>query len=195
MAKDLNKLFNEISKNSKALAMNAMNAAAQKAYDMSVQKAESCLQQYYSNYSPRYYKRTGTLKKAIKLHAPKQVSSGKSHEIRFSIEYDSSMIEGLYASNSWYHQSGDTWRSVEQYNTFSQDNGIPDAGWILENYLYGIHPRYVGTPQTGISNNSVQDRTNTMSEMTRFFQAELPRVINGIIVSSMKDEIVNVLKG
>ena len=190
---NLNSKFGSISKNSKSLAMAAMQAAAQRAFEMSVKKAETCLQQYY-RWTPSVYRRTGTLKGAIKPHAPRMSGGGKTHSITFSIEYNSSLIEGAYQSNSWYHQSGGDWKSVAQYQSFTQDNGTPDSGWIVENYLHGIHPRYVGTPQTGIVNKSVQDGITTMTEMTKFFQGELPGVVSGIIQDAMSEVIWDFLK-
>ena len=166
-----------------------MDDVAIKAFKLSLKKAKSCLNQYYKNWKPRFYKRTYKLGKAITPINPKKKHSGHETSIRFGIKYDSSLLNGLYTSNSWYHQSGSEWKSVEQYQTFTQDNGIPDTGWILENYLYGIHPRYVGNPEIGIRNMSIQDETSTHTEMTNFFQQELPGLVGKMVVEEMQDVI------
>lgn len=194
MTKNLDKMFAKIEKNSKSMAIKAMDNVMQKAYKLSIKKAKSCLQEYYK-WKPKYYKRTKSLLKAIKVVAPKRKDSGKLHEIRFAIIYDSSFLDGSYTSNSWYHQSGNEWKSVAQYQTFDQSNGVPDSGWILENYLYGIHPRYVGTPEIGVVNKSIQDDTITMTEMTKFFQTELPDMIGDMINEEMQDAIFKFLQG
>lgn len=195
MSQSIDKIFNQIAKNSKAMAIESINSAMQRAYKLSLKKAKSCLKEYYK-WQPAYYRRTNKLINAIKGIPPKDTVSGKHmHAIRFAVLYDSSFLDGAYHSNSWYHQSGSEWKSVAQYQTFNQNNGIPDSGWILENYLYGIHPRYVGTPETGIVNNSVQDGTTTMSEMTKFFQEELPGMIGDMVTSEMQNSILKLIQG
>ena len=195
MATNLGKIFDQLAKNSKALAVESMEKSMQKAYKLSIAEAQSCLKRYYDSYTPKYYKRTKSLWKAVKGSPPQHKTTGKTHEISFAIVYNSSFLNGIYTSNSWYHQAGGEWKSVAQHQTFNQNNGIPDSGWILENYLYGIHPRYVGTPETGISNNSVQDGRTTMDDMTKFFQQELPSKIEDIVNDAMEHAIFKFIQG
>lgn len=196
MAKSIDKIFSQIDKNRKSIAIDAMESAMQKAYDLASQKARSCLQNYYDSYTPTSYSRGYKLHNAIKYNAPKHITNGKTHDISFSIEYDSSLLpDNYYHSASWYHQSGSEWKSVAKYQTFDQNNGVPDTGWILDNYLHGIHPRYVGSPNSEVVNKSVQDEQQTMTEMTKFFKKELPSMIYDIVNEEMHNAILKLIQG
>ena len=200
MAQDIDKMVEQLYKNYEKcveIATGAAEDAMQKAYQLAVKKAKSCMGQYYANYTPTSYRRIGGgnhLLKAVKGRQPQHRTSGGLHTISFSILYMPSFLNGDYTSNSWYHQSGSTWKSVAQYQSFTQDNGIPESKWILENYLYGIHPRYIGTPETGITNASVQDNKTTMSIMTDFFQKELSNKVRDMIYSRIANSIHSFLK-
>ena len=93
-------------------------------------------------------------------------SNGSNLSIEVGVEYDSSKLKGAYHSNSRWHQSGDTWRSVTDRSKFSSDNGIPEPEWIMNNFLDGVHP----WAQT--------DTESTDSLMKKFFDSELPNRIN-----------------
>lgn len=200
MAQDIDKALKQIYKNyekSVEMATKATEAAVQRAYKLSLDKASSCLKQYYANYTPTSYKRIngwGHLGKAVKGTGIKKKDKNGLHLRSFGVAYVPSFLNGDYTSNSWYHQSGSTWKSVVQYQSFTQDNGVPDPEWILENYLYGIHPRYMGTPETGITNASVQDSETTMSVMTEFFQKELPNELRSMIYEEISNSIHSFLK-
>ena len=132
-----------------------------KCYD----EIESYLQKYYTNYTPKRYNRTHRLKRAILPYwADKTGKNGISIEV--GVQYKSSALKGAYRSNSSWHQSGDTWRSVTDRSKFSSDNGIPEPEWILNNFLEGVHP----WAQT--------DGESTNSLMEEFFDNELPNRIN-----------------
>ena len=195
MAHDLGDAFKQIEKQSKQMAINAMREAATKAHKMAIKVAKNCLNQYYKNYSPKRYKRTNQLKKAIMTSKqPKEVKSGSTYSMSFAIQYDSTKLDGLYHSNSWYHQSGNDWKPVMHTwspdyikngvrdTSIGQDNGMPESGWILTNYLQGIHP----WAQT--------DAESTDTIMTRFFEKELPSKIGDMIYQEMQDAIIGFLK-
>lgn len=200
MAQDINKVLKQVYNDyekSVEIATQAAENAMQKAYKLAIEKAKSCMEQYYVNYQPTSYRRIGGknhLWKAVKVRNPKHEISNGMHTMSFSILYMPSFLNGDYTSNSWYHQSGSTWKSVAQYQSFTQDNGVPESKWILENYLYGIHPRYMGTPETGITNASVQDSETTMSVMTEFFQKELPSIVRDMVYSEIQDSIIKFLQ-
>ena len=200
MAQNIDKILKQLYKNyeeSIKIATEAAEAAVQRAYNLSIQKAKSCLRQYYANYTPTSYRRIngyGHLGKAVRGTGIKKKDKNGLYFRSFGIKYVPSFLSGDYTSNSWYHQSGSTWKSVAQYQSFTQDNGIPEPEWILNNYLYGIHPRYMGTPESGIRNESVQDNETTMSVMTQFFQKELPSILRGMIYKEISNSIYSFLK-
>jgi hypothetical protein len=202
MAKNLGDAFKEIEKQSKQMAINSMKTVAQKAHKLALKKALSCLKQYYKNYKPKRYKRSNSLKNAIKTYSPKESIRGTTHNVSFSVVYDSRYLNGLYHSNSWYHQSGNTWKPVvltwapdnlvKQYandewykgmrNDYGQDNGVPEAGWILNNYLQGVHPW------------AKTDNESTGTMMKKFFQEDLPNKVGDLIYEEMQDAITGFLK-
>lgn len=202
MANNLNNVFKQLEKQSKQIVAGSMRDVAQKAYVLAKKKAASCLKQYYKNYKPKRYQRSNNLVKAIKTYAPKESTRGTSHNISFSVTYNSKYLKGLYHSNSWYHQSGDKWKPVmltwapdhliKQYahddwyknlkNDYGQNNGVPETGWILNNYLQGVHPW------------AKTDKESTHTVMSRFFEQELPSQVGDMIYEEMQDAITEFLK-
>lgn len=184
MAKDINIAFAQIEKQSKQMAIDAMRRVAQKAYAIAKKTAQNCLARYYENYRPQRYKRTKQLRRAIRSPKPQETKKGNTYILSFYIQYNSKYLDGLYHSNSWYHQSGSEWKSVvnDRNSTLGQDNGIPESGWILSNYLQGIHP----WAQT--------DTESTDTVMTRFFEKDLPSMAGDMIYQEMQDAIIGFLK-
>ena len=146
-----------------AVAVEAVKNAAKKAQKDILKEADSCLQQYYANYSPKIYKRTYRLKRAITPYwADRTSSNGISVEV--GVQYNSGALKGAYRSNSAWHQSGDAWKSITEGSPFSSDNGIPEPEWILTNYLEGVHP--------WAQDDGTERSTNTLME--KFIDEHLP---------------------
>lgn len=192
MSQSLDKLFEQIQKDSEKMAMGAMMSAANKAYALAVEEAKKCLQNYLKK-KPKVYKRINPspLAKASTGVKPTLVEKGGKCMIVFGIKYNSDRIKGVYKSNSWYHQSGDTWVSwFSQNGSFNhdgQDNGIPDSGWILNNYLEGVHPgydRYGG-------NHGWVDAQKPAETMRKFFEEELYAKAGSLIYEAMQGAIVD----
>lgn len=156
----LDAAFAAIIKDCQAVAVEAVKNAAKKTQKDILKEADNYLQRYYSNYTPKRYKRTHQLQNAIKP-VIEDHSTGASTSIEVGVEYDSSALKGAYRSNSRWHQSGGAWKSVVDYTDFSSDNGIPEPEWIMGNFLEGIHP----WAQT--------DGESTNSLMEEFFDIQL----------------------
>jgi uncharacterized protein (UPF0333 family) len=156
----LDAAFAAIIKDCQAIAVEAVKNAAKKTQKDILKEADNYLQRYYSNYTPKRYKRTRQLQNAIKP-VIEDHSTGASTSIEVGVEYDSSALKGAYRSNSRWHQSGGAWKSVVDYTDFSSDNGIPEPEWIMGNFLEGIHP----WAQT--------DGESTNSLMEEFFDVQL----------------------
>lgn len=156
----LDAAFAAIVKDCQAVAVEAVKNAAKKTQKDILKEADNYLQRYYSNYTPKRYKRTRQLQNAIKP-VIEDHSTGASTSIEVGVEYDSSALKGAYRSNSRWHQSGGAWKSVVDYTDFSSDNGIPEPEWIMGNFLEGIHP----WAQT--------DGESTNSLMEEFFDVQL----------------------
>lgn len=194
MSQNLDKAFKRIQKNSENLAMKAMINAANEAFNLAIEKANSCLDNYLKR-KPKIYKRLNPspLKKALIAEKPQFSESGGHCYIEFSLTYDSTIIKGAYESNSWWHQSGDTWVSrfdePDKFKFDSQDNGIPDSGWILNNYLEGVHPGWFNGVDKGW-----QDADKPAETMKYFFEHELHEKAGPLIYKAMQGVIVDFLK-
>ena len=137
--KGVDAAFDSIIKDCQSVAVEAVKNAAKKAQNDILKEADSCLRKYYNNYTPKRYKRTYRLKRAITPYWADR-TNGKGVSIEVGVQYNSSALKGAYRSNSSWHQSGDTWKSVTEGSPFSSDNGIPEPEWILSNFLEGVHP-------------------------------------------------------
>ena len=172
-------VFAKILKDCQAVATKAIKNSAKKAQDDIITEANNYLEKYYNNYpKPKMYKRTYRLRRAILPYwADRSGKNGVSIEV--GVQYKSSALKGAYKSNSPYHQSGDTWRSVTDGQKFSTDNGIPEPDWILDNFLEGIHPW------------AQEDSESTKSLMQEFFDNQLPNRIEQYVQNELFNAIVN----
>lgn len=174
----IDEAFAAILTDCRSIAVEAVRNAAKKTQADIVKEAESYLQKYYNNYTPKYYKRKHNLQKAIKP-VFEDKSSGDNISIEVGVEYNSSALNGLYKSNSRWHQSGDAWKPVTNYSNFSADNGIPEPDWILENFLEGIHPW------------AQDDSESTNTLMREFFNTKLPDRIEQYIQNELFNAITS----
>ena len=159
--KSVDSAFAAILNDCQAVAVEAVKNAAKKAQDDIVKEANSYLQRYYNNYTPKKYKRTYQLHKAITpVFEDRSTANGISIEV--GVEYNSGMLKGYY-SNSWYHQRGTHWiaRKDGDFDFDSNNNGIPEPEWIMNNFLEGIHPW------------AQNDSESTNSLMEDFFDVQL----------------------
>jgi hypothetical protein len=159
------------------------------------EEKDSCLKRYYA-YKPKIYKRIGdmALGKAISVDATDDAETKAQCGFVITLRYDSTKIEGMHTdkrnhgSRSKFHQTGDKWISrfdnPSAFKFNSGANGIPEASWILENYMKGIH---TGAPYA----NDTIDSENTEEHMTRFFDKTLPSIVNDIAVKAMQNAVLN----
>ena len=175
--KNIDSAFAAIIKDCQAVAVEAVKNAAKRTQADIVKEANDYLQRYYANYpKPKKYKRTYRLKRAILPYwADRTTKNGISIEV--GVQYKSSALKGAYRSNSRWHQSGDTWRSVTDRSKFSADNGIPEPEWIMNNFLEGVHPW------------AQDDAESTNSLMEEFFDTQLPSHIEQYV----QEELFNVI--
>lgn len=194
MAQSLDKLFKQIEKDSWSIGKTAMMSAANQALELAKQEADKCLERYLKR-KPKIYKRKSDspLKKAVVPKEPKAYKGkdGNTYRIMFAITYDASQFDDVYRSKSWYHKSGDKWKSRfdqdSQFKKDSQANGIPGSEWILDNYLMGVHPGY---DRYG-NNHGWIDDTSPQETMTKFFEEELPKKAGGLIYKAMHGAIID----
>lgn len=125
---------------------SARRAAVQQAAkeiqkDVKQKVFDQAVEDYYSDYKPTRYKRIkkpGGLYRAFKVH-----ENNDGRRISISGDWDFNRLP-QYKSRSQLHQSGDEW--ISRYDTNfdwdSGDNGMPEKGWIFENFMEGIHPKF-----------------------------------------------------
>lgn len=172
--------FAAILQDCQTVAVKAVKNAAKKVQDDIIKEAKTYLQHYYDNYTPKQYKRTYSLRRAILPYwADRTGKNGILIEV--GVQYKSRALSGIYKSNSRFHQSGDTWKAVTDHSHVTGDNGIPEPEWILDNFLSGQHGGYQ------------QDFNSTHTLMLDFFENQLPDRIEQYVKDSLWDAITSEL--
>lgn len=174
--KSVNDFFDGILRDCQEIARSAIIGASVNVQDDILKEANSYLQMYYNNYTPTSYRRKYNLKQAIVPVFENNSNRGKiSYTV--GVEYSAWKLEGLYKSNSRFHQSGDTWKSVKDHSKLTTDNGVPEPEWILDNFLEGVHPW------------AQDDAQSTDTLMRDFFDNKLPDRINKYVQQKLFDKI------
>ena len=171
---DFGKLYKYVMKNAQRSAITASKNVARKIKNDIYNQALKNLEIYYANYDPDVYERTYNLKNAIRSHYQDDSTDTKI-SIEVGVIYDENNLRA-YASNSWYHQNGESWvsRDSTSFDWESQSNGTPSPEWILDNFLHGIHPRTT----TGYSYAPVTDPKSQIQLMEEFIDNEIPKKID-----------------
>lgn len=177
---DFGTLYEYVKKNARRSAITATKNVTRRIKDDMYKQALRNLEIYYSNYDPDVYDRTYNLKNAIRSHYKddshyKDNSSESKISIEVGIIYDEANLAN-YASNSWYHQSGDKWvsRDSDSFDWDGQANGTPSPEWILDNFLHGIHPRTT----KGYSYAPITDPKSQIQLMEEFINNEIPKKVD-----------------
>ena len=196
--KNLEQVFNDVINNAVSVSNDVVRNVGQKVQTDMYNKANKTLEEYYADYSPKRYKRTYSLKRSIKPYT-KTISSGEFLELEVGIEYDPSRLEGIYESNSYYHQDGDSWisRYNDNFDNSGISNGIPESDWILNNFLEGLHP--ITTVNKTTSKNGKITRKYTYSPYQgsthplKLMQEFVDREIESKVHEYVQEELWNVI--
>lgn len=113
--------------------------------DVKLKVFDQAVEDYYSDYKPKRYKRKqkpGGLYRAFKVH---EHNDGRRIEI--SGEWNHNWLPQYKSGSkkgSRYHQRGNEWisRYDDDFDWNSNANGMPEKGWIFQNYMEGIHPKF-----------------------------------------------------
>ncbi len=186
--KSVDDVFAEILKDSRSIAVEVIESSAKKAQTDIMLKAYELLKKYYKNFgTPKQYKRTYQLRKSIVPIMEGRTKKGSEDvSIRIGVEYDSAQLEGLYHSNSKFHQSGDKWvsRYDSDFSWDTGDNGIPEPDWILNNFLKGEHV-WGSEPD-----QRKQDSESTNRLMKKFINKDIDIILNRYV----RDALINALQ-
>lgn len=127
----------------KARKAAVQHAAKEIKKDITKKIFDQAVSDYYDDYTPTKYKRTESLYKAFRSYAR---TDGR--RINISGDWDFNRLP-QHSSSSQYHQSGSNW--IDFYSrSDDENNGIPEKGWIFENFMEGIHPRFFFDKKLGV---------------------------------------------
>lgn len=115
----LEEIIKKIVTEAEDIAIEATVEAAKKAQKDIEVYAKRYIGIYYGEYKPIWYKRTKHLVNSIVPYLSPSVHRGKSVNVKAGIVYDSGQLN---------------------YKINGRDR--PDSGWVLDNFLKGIHPAY-----------------------------------------------------
>lgn len=184
-SKNVDKAFRRIEKDFVKLAKAAAKNAAEKAQKDIRAKADEFIDDYYDEWQPDFYKRKYALYNLVE-GVYKERETSKGIEIEFGVKYNASNIAGVHESNSWYRQSGTNWipRLSRDFDFDSQNNGIPQAPWIMDKFLHGIHPSgYIG-------DSGGMKFKSSDAKMQSFFD----KTLNKRLQSYMNDELMRAVR-
>lgn len=187
-ATDIDKAFAKIEKDFVLLSQSAARGAAHKAQKDIAAKADKFIDEYYASYDPVWYHRKYHLYKLVQKYY-QETKTNKGIKIEFGVQYTPSKIRGLHKSYSPYHKSGWSWVSrMNDTNNFhfdKGDNGIPEAEWITDKFLEGIHPSGKLGDEDG-----KKDAMSPDAKMQKFFNKEL----NDLVMEYMNKNLLNLVK-
>lgn len=178
-ATNIDEVFSRIEKDFIELSKNAARAAANKAQEDIRKKADQFIGEYYQ-YKPVWYNRRKKALYKLVQNYYKEVESQDGLVIEFGVKYDPTQIEGIHRSYSKLHQTGSKWisRDDEGFKWESHNNGIPEAEWIAEQFIEGIHP----WAQT--------DSRSPDDKMQKFFNTKL----NDLVMTYMNKALLNAVQ-
>lgn len=187
-ATNIDEVFAQIEKDFVLLSQSAARGAANKAQKDIQKKADKFIDEYYASYSPKWYRRKKHLYKLVQRYY-QEMQTAKGIKIEFGVEYSSAKIRGLHKSYSYWHQGGGEWisrmKNADSFNFDSKNNGIPDADWITNKFLEGIHPSGILGDDGG-----KQDTQSPDEKMQKFFNREL----SDIVMSYMNKNLLDLVK-
>ena len=165
MARILSAVEAEALKKCDIAIQNAVKKAAKEIQkDFKAKVFDQAISDYYDDYKPRKYKRCKGLYKAFKVNS--QIQNGRYITVDF--EWDFNWLPQYKSNSPWHRKNrkgiGNEWISREDprfnWDTDDEgnpigDNGIPEKGWIFQNFMEGIHPKfYVSKADDSVVNAS-----------------------------------------
>ena len=153
-------ILQELKKDHKTVLIKAVEQATNDACEDVYKFSMSVLERYYENYMPSRYDRTDNLWRAA-IPIAKVEDMGDMIIGTFGVEYDPSVLDGVYDG--------------------SQKYGHPDGSWVLENYLMGIHPATNGgrTTDTAIY-TPWQDMISPDEYLKKYLQLRKTKLANDV---------------
>lgn len=149
---------------------HAVNVGVKDVYKFTV----SCLDQYYQSHDPTIYDRTDSLKETF-VPIAEVATNGDVVSGTIGIAFDSTVLmDKYYRATCWGRRQG------------IQDPDRPEALWVLENFLDGIHPATDGSPEEGAPYIPWEDPWSTdqlLNRYLRLYQNKFKRNVTNYLVS------------
>lgn len=163
--RNLDKAIDKLFKDYEIALTKAMTYASEIARDDIDFKAKSCLYEYYDNYEPNIYERTGYLENAFVPYM-NVGRVGEGIEASVGMGYDASRLDGVYSGSA-------KWTPV-------------DGSWVLDNYLKGIHPTTDGSFLPGAEYIPIYDEISPDTKMEEYLNNYTKTFNNNVLVSFVK---------
>ncbi len=166
----LDEAIDELFKDYEGALIKAMKYASIIAKDDIEFKAKSCLYEYYENFQPgkgdpNVYERTDSL---INSFIPYMNIEhvGNGIEASVGMGYWPFMLDGVYHGSK-------NWTPV-------------DGGWVLNNYLMGIHPTTDGSTYQGAPYFEVIDAVSPTTKMEKYLEDYTKTFNKNVLISFVK---------
>lgn len=168
---NIDEIFSQIEKDFIDISKKAAKEAATKAQKDVREKADQFIDEYYAEY-PGKNRKHALYKLIEEVYEVSEGAGGVT--IEFGVKYNSSNIEGVHTSGSRFRKGGGRWipRLSGDFNYDSKNNGIPEASWITEKFLSGIHPSGKIGDEGGATFTSPDEK------MQKFFNQELDNKVS-----------------
>ena len=148
----------ELRKNYPQVLKEAVQYATKEAKREVYNKAITCLEEYYMNYSPSSYDRTDSLRRSFRPYM--NIRSNNTHIIStVGVEYNTSLLDTYtVGSNNYGNRDIDNGKEI-----------IPIEVWVMHNYLDGIHPTTDGSSEPGLALYiPIQDSVSPTDKMEEY---------------------------
>lgn len=183
MDKALSKAVDDILKDYKSAMKSAVRFAVKQAEKDFMDKAHSCLQEYYDNFEPNRYDRTDTLQYAFLPYL--DVTYGTNKIVgSVGVEYSAEMLAQMMPPPE-YSKSG----KLKHTGYYGSSKYQPvDTSWVIDNYLRGVHPYTVGGVYYEVFDNKSPD------EKMNDFIAEYAKTFDENVLFGLLTQVAKKMK-
>lgn len=134
------------------------------------------------------------------------IDLSSNNDLDVHVYNDWTVIEGLYSSNSSFHQKGGKWESIEEHYSMSKDEfwtmkeegygggsyGIVDSEWLADNFWDGVYYATNGWPRSDAEFLSVYRYHDTSA--ISVIQSYYNRYVNSNKFQKYIQEEINIIK-
>ena len=134
------------------------------------------------------------------------IDLGSNNDLDVHVYNDWTVIDGLYSSNSSFHQSGGKWRSIEEHYSMSKSEfwamkeegygggsyGTVDPEWLADNFWDGVYYATNGWPRSDAEFLSVYKYHDTSA--ISVIQSYYKRYVNSNKFQKYIQEEINMMK-